>query len=115
MGLFDGSVSKLPGGYEISESSPDSPVTEISVFPQDLVLVARSALLVKSFANRFSIKWSLAKQTAPMAREVLNGKPSGVGKRKGLGTRIRKVQKRRFKAAKIQVSRRIMPLVRKRK
>merc|ERR1712226_61978 len=100
MWLFDGSVSKLPGGYEMAESSPDSPVKEISVFPQDLVLVARSALLVKSFATRFGIKWSLAKQVAPLAREVLNGKASGVAKRKGLGKRIRKHQKRRFKAAK---------------
>jgi aarF domain-containing kinase len=74
--LFDGSVEQLPGGYDTSELSPNSPVKEIDVFPQDLVLVARSSILIKAFSNRFGISWSLASQWAPVAREILYGKPS---------------------------------------
>jgi aarF domain-containing kinase len=39
MWLFDGKVEKLPGGCDIGELSPNSPVKEIKVFPLDLVLV----------------------------------------------------------------------------
>lgn len=38
MCLFDGSVTKLPGGYDTGELSPNSPVKELKSFPQDLVL-----------------------------------------------------------------------------
>jgi predicted unusual protein kinase regulating ubiquinone biosynthesis (AarF/ABC1/UbiB family) len=76
MWLFDGKVEKLPGGYDIGELSPNSPVKEIKVFPQDLVLVARSVILIKAFSNRFNIRWSLADEWAPIAREVLCGTAS---------------------------------------
>jgi aarF domain-containing kinase len=76
MWLFDGKVDKLPGGYDIGELSPNSPVKEIKVFPQDLVLVARSVILIKAFSNRFNIRWSLADEWAPIAREVLYGTAS---------------------------------------
>ena len=73
MWLFDGSVEELPGGYDISELSDNSPVKEIQVMPQELVLVARSSVLIKALARRFGLRWSLAKQWAPVAREVLDG------------------------------------------
>jgi hypothetical protein len=76
MWLFDGKVDELPGGYDIGELSPNSPVKEIKVFPQDLVLVARSAILIKAFSNRFGIRWSLADEWAPIASEVLYGTAS---------------------------------------
>lgn len=36
--LFDGSATELPGGYDMGELSPNSPVKELKSFPQDLVL-----------------------------------------------------------------------------
>ena len=72
MWLFDGSVEKLPGGYDTGELSPNSPVRELKSFPQDLVLVGRSTILVKGLSNRLGIPWSLAQEWAPIARTVLN-------------------------------------------
>lgn len=72
MWLFDGSVEKLPGGYDTGELSPNSPVRELKSFPQDLVLVGRSTILVKGLSNRLGIPWSLAREWAPIARTVLN-------------------------------------------
>lgn len=71
MWLFDGSVTELPGGYDNGELSPNSPVLELKSFPQDLVLVGRSAILIKALSNRLNIPWSLAKEWAPIARRVL--------------------------------------------
>ncbi|CAB9507243.1 protein kinase UbiB [Seminavis robusta] len=68
--LFDGS-SDLPGGYEKGELSEKSPSKALKTFPQELVLVARSSMLIKGFANRFGIPWSLAKEWAPVARQML--------------------------------------------
>lgn len=73
MWLFDGTVKELPGGYDTGELSPNSPVRELASFPQDLVLVGRSTILVKGLSDRLGIPWSLAKEWAPIAREVLNG------------------------------------------
>ena len=47
MWLFDGSVETLPGGYDKGELSPNSPVKALKSFPQDLVLVGRSSILIK--------------------------------------------------------------------
>ena len=69
--LFDGSVEELPGGYDKGELSPNSPVKELKSFPQDLVLVGRSSILIKGLSNRLGIPWSLAKEWAPTARQVL--------------------------------------------
>jgi predicted unusual protein kinase regulating ubiquinone biosynthesis (AarF/ABC1/UbiB family) len=69
--LFDGSATELPGGYDLGELSPNSPVKEIQSFPQDLVLVGRSSILIKGISNRLNIPWSLAQKWAPMARRVL--------------------------------------------
>jgi aarF domain-containing kinase len=73
MWLFDGSVENLPGGYDVGELSPDSPVKEIKEFPQDLVLIARSVVMIKAFSKRFHIRWSLAEKWAPIARKMLHG------------------------------------------
>jgi predicted unusual protein kinase regulating ubiquinone biosynthesis (AarF/ABC1/UbiB family) len=69
--LFDGSVKSLPGGYDMGELSPNSPVRELKSFPQDLVLVGRSSILIKGLSNRLGVPWSLAKEWAPIARQVL--------------------------------------------
>jgi aarF domain-containing kinase len=70
--LFDGSVTELPGGYDMGELSPNSPVRELKSFPQDLVLVGRSTILIKGLSSRLNIPWSLAKEWAPIARQVLS-------------------------------------------
>lgn len=70
--LFDGTVEQLPGGYDKGELSPNSPVKELKSFPQDLVLVGRSSILIKGLSDRLDIPWSLAKQWAPIARKVLS-------------------------------------------
>ncbi len=71
--LFDGSAKTLPGGYDLGEFDPNSPVKELKSFPQDLVLVGRSSILIKGLSSRLGIPWSLAKEWAPIARTVLNG------------------------------------------
>ncbi|KAI2507987.1 ABC1 family-like protein [Fragilaria crotonensis] len=71
MWLFDGSVETLPGGYDKGELSPNSPVKELKSFPQDLVLVGRSSILIKGLSNRLGIPWSLSQEWAPIARKVL--------------------------------------------
>ena len=76
MWLFDGSVEQLPGGYEKGELSPNSPVKALKSFPQDLVLVGRSSILIKGLSNRLNIPWSLSKEWAPTARKVLEGNTS---------------------------------------
>ena len=73
MWLFDGSTEVLPGGYDKGELSPNSPVKELKSFPQDLVLVGRSSILIKGLSNRLGIKWSLSQEWAPIARQVLSG------------------------------------------
>jgi aarF domain-containing kinase len=71
MWLFDGSVDELPGGYDKGELSPNSPVKALKSFPQDLVLVGRSTILIKGLSSRLNIPWSLSKEWAPIARKVL--------------------------------------------
>jgi len=73
MWLFDGSVETFPDGYDENETSPNSPVKAMKEFPSDLVLLARSTVLVKGLAKRFGIRWSLSQEWAPIARRVLEG------------------------------------------
>ena len=73
--LFDGTVEQLPGGYDKGELSPNSPVKELKSFPQDLVLVGRSSILIKGLSSRLGIPWSLAREWAPTARTVLSPPP----------------------------------------
>ena len=88
MWLFDGSVKDLPGGYAYGELDPNSPVKELKSFPQDLVLVGRSTVLLKGLSSRLGIPWSLSQEWAPTARAVLSNKSSGTG---GSITRFRDV------------------------
>ena len=90
MWLFDGSVTELPGGYDMGELSPNSPVKELASFPQDLVLVGRSTILIKGLSSRLSIPWSLAKEWAPIAKAVLDG-DHGLGAEKDGRVRFRHV------------------------
>ena len=39
---------------------------------RDLVLVGRSTILIKGVSDRLKISWSLAKEWAPIARDVLD-------------------------------------------
>lgn len=72
MWLFDGSVETLPGGYDNAELSPDSPVKALKSFPQGLVLVARSTVLIKGVARQLGVPWSLAYEWEPIARRLLD-------------------------------------------
>lgn len=92
MWLFDGSTKVLPGGYDLGELSPNSPVKELESFPQDLVLVGRATILVKGISDRLNIPWSLAKEWAPIARDVLD---ANTGKKQPVATSDRRV---RFRA-----------------
>jgi len=74
MWLFDGSVENLPGGYDKGELSPNSPLKELKSFPQDLVLVGRSTILIKGLSNRLGIPWNLAGEWAPIAQSVLDNR-----------------------------------------
>jgi aarF domain-containing kinase len=69
--LFDGSTTELPGGYDLGELSPNSPVRELKSFPEDLVLAGRATILVKAIADRLNVPWSLSHEWAPIARQVL--------------------------------------------
>jgi len=71
MWLFDGSVETFPSGYDESEVSPNSPLKAMKEFPHDLVLLARSTVLIKGLAKRFGVRWSLSQEWAPIARRVL--------------------------------------------
>jgi aarF domain-containing kinase len=95
MWLFDGSVEQLPGGYEKGELSPNSPVKALKSFPQDLVLVGRSTILIKGLSSRLNIPWSLSKEWAPTARRVLSTdtKQSTASEKKNNKIRIRDVVK----------------------
>ena len=68
MWLFDDASEELPGGFEQNELSPKSPVTSLAGFPQDLVLVARAAVLIKGIAAKLELDWSLAERWAPLAQ-----------------------------------------------
>jgi aarF domain-containing kinase len=89
MWLFDGAVEELPGGYDNAELSPNSPVKELKSFPQDLVLVGRSSILIKGISGRLGVPWSLAREWAPIARDVLAGKTSKENTATALNRRVR--------------------------
>ena len=44
MWLFDGALDSLPGGFDVGELSPNSPVKVLKSFPQECVLVGRSTV-----------------------------------------------------------------------
>ena len=76
MWLFDDASEQLPGGYEQNELSPKSPATALKSFPQDLVLVARSSVLIKGLAAKLGVRWSLAKKWATIAADALDLDPA---------------------------------------
>eukprot|EP00793_Prasinoderma_coloniale_P001180 PRCOL_00006171-RA len=70
MWLFD-SRPELPGGYDASELSANSPALAIASFPREMVFVGRSTVLIRGITARLGLSWSLARQWAPIARRVL--------------------------------------------
>ena len=89
--LFDGSVETLPGGFDVSEISPNSPVKVLKTFPQELTLVGRSTVLIKGIAARLGVKWSLADEWAPIARRLLERQSSANERRLGEPPKLRSV------------------------
>ncbi|KAJ8609191.1 hypothetical protein CTAYLR_008427 [Chrysophaeum taylorii] len=80
--LFDDATEVLPGGFENSELSPNSPAYALTSFPGDLVLVARASVLIKGLAARLGVRWSLAEKWAKIAaaQRVDNKVASVVGR-----------------------------------
>ena len=106
MWLFDGSVETFPDGYDEKETSPNSPVKAMKEFPSDLVLLARSTVLVKELAKRFGVRWSLSQEWAPIARRVLkSGSEVTAAKRRESKTHKTKQQ---FKAWSAQKAKAVM-------
>ena len=89
--LFDGSVETLPGGFDVSEISPNSPVKVLKSFPQELTLVGRSTVLIKGIAARLGVKWSLADEWAPIARKLLARQTGADQRRVGGPPKLRSV------------------------
>jgi aarF domain-containing kinase len=57
--LFDGTIKKIPGGYDEGELIPNSLARELKSLLQDLVLVGRSSILIKWLTSCLGIQWSL--------------------------------------------------------
>lgn len=68
--LFD-STPELPGGYSTNELSDLAPVRKVASFPQELVFVGRSTVLIRGIAAALGVEWSLAEEWAPFAAQVL--------------------------------------------
>ena len=69
--LWDRADSVLPDGYDQNEMSPKSPANALVSFPQDLVLIARSSVLIKGIAASLNVTWPLADKWAPIAKKAL--------------------------------------------
>ena len=108
MWLFDDASEPLPGGFEQSELSPKAPAMSLKSFPQDLVFVARSSVLIKGLAARLGVKWSLASKWAPMAVEALD-----LNEKDARGVRRRGRLAKLGDGVKARVSRVVAPAVRK--
>ena len=109
MWLFDDASEPLPGGFEQSELSPKAPAMSLNSFPQDLVFVARSSVLIKGLAARLGVKWSLASKWAPMAVEALD-----LSDADARGVKRRSRRAKLFDGVKVRLSRVVAPLVRRR-
>ena len=109
MWLFDDASEPLPGGFEQSELSPKAPAMSLKSFPQDLVFVARSSVLIKGLAARLGVKWSLASKWAPMAVEALD-----LNDADARGVRRRGRLSKLGDGVKARVSRVVAPVVRRR-
>ena len=109
MWLFDDASEPLPGGFEQSELSPKAPAMSLNSFPQDLVFVARSSVLIKGLAARLGVKWSLASKWAPMAVEAL-----GLSEADARGVKRRTRRAKLFDGLKARLSRAVAPVLRRR-
>lgn len=69
--LFDSTTTRLPGGYDAGEFSPNAPVVAVKTFPQELVFMGRATVLIRGLCNRLGIAWNLAEEWAPYAEEAL--------------------------------------------
>lgn len=58
--LFGNTNTKLPGGYAGEEISANSPIIQVSEFPQELVLLGRATVMIRGIANRLGISWGLS-------------------------------------------------------
>lgn len=58
--LFGTPEIVLPGGYSHEELSEQSPIKMVQSFPEELVMLGRSTVLIKGLAKRLDIPWSLA-------------------------------------------------------
>jgi hypothetical protein len=63
-------ADELPGGYS-GRDLARSPMAQLASFPPALVLVFRSAVLIRGMAVRTGVPWSLAREWAPAARAAL--------------------------------------------
>jgi aarF domain-containing kinase len=68
-------VKNLPGGYSSNELSPDSPLKELSSFPQALTMIGRNTILIKGVAARLGLRHSLARDWVPIAATLLFDPP----------------------------------------
>jgi len=69
--LFGNTETLLPGGYAGEEISPDSPIVQVTQFPQELVLLGRATVMIKGIAARLGLPWGLSDRWAAIAREAL--------------------------------------------
>ncbi|KAA8496095.1 Uncharacterized protein FVE85_2250 [Porphyridium purpureum] len=64
-------MERLPGGLSPRELDPNSPIKQVSSFPQELVMLGRATILIKGLAARLNIPWFLAEKWAPAAEQAL--------------------------------------------
>mmetsp|Transcript_8382 Transcript_8382/g.15699 ORF Transcript_8382/g.15699 Transcript_8382/m.15699 type:complete len:602 (-) Transcript_8382:27-1832(-) len=69
--LFGESGVDFPGGYAREEFKENSPLRKLATFPQELVLLGRSSVLIKGVAARLGVTWSVAKKWEPLARDAI--------------------------------------------
>jgi len=69
--LFGESGVEFPGGYAKKEFSEKSPLRRLATFPQELVLLGRSSVLIKGVAARLGVTWSVAKKWEPLAKDAI--------------------------------------------
>ena len=71
----DKAVDEIPGGYSGDELSSDSPLRRLKSFPQSLVLLGRSAVIIRGIAAKLGITYSLADAWEKAATERKTGLP----------------------------------------
>jgi aarF domain-containing kinase len=69
--LFGNSDTVLPGGYAGEEISENSPINQVTEFPQELVLLGRATVMIRGIANRLGVTWGLCDRWAAEAKEAL--------------------------------------------